>query len=404
MHKNEMKMSLRDWRQAIRTPPAYRVGNSTLRIQTQFVTIISVIGLVVLIVLYAVTSSGRSKHSLTNNIVLHNEDFDHQHVIPTYPVIYNTTYPLTPPIKSRLGVKYRIGVISDLDTGSKSLTEDDTWISYFRKGYLVWNPISSSISIQWDKGEPTVLKSNLAQGGRGMELSELIVYNGKLLTFDDRTGVVYEIESNKLIPWVILPDGDGRTTKGFKTEWATMKQKQLYVGGLGKEWTTSTGDLVNLNPQYIKTISPAGEISHIDWHEKYNALRRAVGIEFPGYVIHEGVAWSEIHKKWFFLPRRSSKDKYNENEDEMKGTNMILTANEQFTDIQVTYVGEVIPTHGFSSFKFIPNTDDQIIVAIKSEENKGKVASYIMAFSIKGQILLAETKIGDVKYEGIEFI
>ncbi|XP_071444540.1 soluble calcium-activated nucleotidase 1 [Hetaerina americana] len=404
MHQNEMKMSLRDWRQAIRTPPAYRVGNSTLRIQTQFVTIISVIGLVVLIVLYAVTSSGRSKHSLTNNIVLHNEDFDHHHVIPTYPVIYNTTYPLTAPIKSRLGVKYRIGVISDLDTGSKSQTEDNTWVSYYKKGFLTWNPISSTVSVQWDKGEPTVLKSNLAQGGRGMELSELTVYNGKLITFDDRTGVIYEIDSNKLIPWVILPDGDGRASKGFKSEWAAVKQRLLYIGGLGKEWTTSTGELLNLNPQYIKTISTAGETTHIDWHEKYNSLRRAVGIEFPGYIIHEAVAWSEIHKKWFFLPRRSSKEKYDENEDEMKGTNMILTANEQFTDIQVTYVGEVIPTHGFSSFKFIPNTDDEIIVAIKSEENKGKVASYIMAFSIKGQILLQETKIGDVKYEGIEFI
>ncbi|KAG8230886.1 hypothetical protein J437_LFUL002917 [Ladona fulva] len=333
--QDELKMSLRDWRQAVRTPPAYRVGNSTLRIQTQFVTVIAVIGLVMLVVLYALTSSGRSKNRLTNNLVLHNEEFDHHHVVPTYPVSYNSTYPLTPPLKSRMGFKYRIAVISDLDTGSKSETEENTWISYFQKGFLTWNPISSSVSVQWDKGDPIVLKSNLAQGGRGMELSELIVFNGKLMTFDDRTGVIYEVDSNKLIPWVILPDGDGKVPKGFKMEWAAVKQRTLYVGGLGKEWTTSTGKLVNLNPQFIKIITTTGEITHIDWHENYNALRRTIGIEFPGYVIHEAVAWSEIHRKWFFLPRRSSKDRYDENEDETKGTNVILTANEQFTNIQV---------------------------------------------------------------------
>jgi soluble calcium-activated nucleotidase 1 len=70
----------------------------------------------------------------------------------------------------------------------------------------------------------------------------------------------------------------------------------------------------------------------------------------------------------------------------------------------VSYIGEVVPTHGFSSFKFIPDTSDEFIVALKSEENEGQVASYITVFSIKGQILMPETKIADQKYEGIEFI
>ena len=38
-----------------------------------------------------------------------------------------------------------------------------------------------------------------------MELSELVVFNGGLYTVDDRTGVIYRIEGNKVIPWVILP-------------------------------------------------------------------------------------------------------------------------------------------------------------------------------------------------------
>lgn len=71
---------------------------------------------------------------------------------------------------------------------------------------------------------------------------------------------------------------------------------------------------------------------------------------------------------------------------------------------QVTYIGDVIATHGFSSFKFIPGTDDTLIVALKSEENKGKTATYVMVFHIDGKILYPETKVADLKYEGLEFI
>lgn len=67
-------------------------------------------------------------------------------------------------------------------------------------------------------------------------------------------------------------------------------------------------------------------------------------------------------------------------------------------------MGQLNLTHGFSSFKFVPNTDDQIIVALKSEEDGGRIATYIMAFTLDGRVLLPETNIGDVKYEGIEFI
>lgn len=63
-----------------------------------------------------------------------------------------------------------------------------------------------------------------------------------------------------------------------------------------------------------------------------------------------------------------------------------------------------MPTRGFSSFKFIPFTDDTVITALKSEEVNGTLATYITAFTIDGQILLPDTKVSDLKYEGIEFI
>lgn len=126
-----------------------------------------------------------------------------------------------------------------------------------------------------------------------------------------------------------------------------------------------------------------------------------------GYMIHEAAMWSNFDQKWTFLPRRAHPDKYNDVDDEKHGTNLMLTTDDQFHQIDLKTVGNLeTPTHGFSSFKFIPGTQDSVIVALKSEEMDGRaVATYIMVFRREdGAILLPETKIGDHKYEGIEFI
>lgn len=83
------------------------------------------------------------------------------------------------------------------------------------QGHLTVNVESEEVSVEWDK-ELISLKSNMAYGGRGMELSELIVFNGKLYAVDDRTGIIYEVDlhEKKVIPWVVLTDGNGRNTKG----------------------------------------------------------------------------------------------------------------------------------------------------------------------------------------------
>ncbi len=68
-------------------------------------------------------------------------------------------------------------------------------------------------------------------------------------------------------------------------------------------------------------------------------------------------------------------------------------------------MGDVVPTHGFSSFKWIPGTEDQLVVALKTVEcEREETATYIMVFDMQGKILMEETKIADQKYEGIEFI
>lgn len=61
-----------------------------------------------------------------------------------------------------------------------------------------------------------------------------------------------------------------------------MKDEHLYVGGLGKEWTTSTGEVMNENPEWVKVVGCRGSVDHENWVSSYNALRAAAGIQPPG--------------------------------------------------------------------------------------------------------------------------
>lgn len=238
-----------------------------------------------------------------------------------------------------------------------------------------------------------------------MELSELVTFNGRILTFDDRTGIVFEINNDQVSPWVILTDGETISPKGFKSEWATVKNNQLYIGSMGKEWTNAAGVFENYNPMMVKVINVNGEVKTLNWVKNFKAIRSVLDIEWPGYLIHESGAWSEHNKKWFFLPRRCSKERYNETLDESRGCNYLITADETFTDIQKIKVGELKPTRGFSSFKFLPASHDSIIIALKTEELSGSTSTYVTVFDIKGNVLLEDEKIQtEYKYEGFEFI
>lgn len=240
-----------------------------------------------------------------------------------------------------------------------------------------------------------------------MELSELQFWNGKLLAFDDRTGIIYEIisisDGYKVLPRYVLSEGDGNSSeKGFKNEWATVKDGNLYVGSIGKEWTTPNGKIINYNPMYIKIIDANGNIRHVDWREKYEALRKVTGTTYPGYMVHEAVSWSPIHRKWFFLPRRMHNEMYDEKDELNRGANTLLIADEEFKNIEHKTIGKLAPTRGFSSMKFVPGRSHEII-ALKTEELGEQMVSYVMVFDwMTREILLPETKIDSEKFEGIE--
>ena len=82
-------------------------------------------------------------------------------------------------------VHFRIGAVADRDENSK--IDAVTWGSYLKTGTLVVHG-DRTMSVKWDK-DMVALKSHISEKGRGVELSELIVFNGKLYTIDDRSGI-----------------------------------------------------------------------------------------------------------------------------------------------------------------------------------------------------------------------
>ncbi|KAK8790034.1 hypothetical protein WA158_006814 [Blastocystis sp. Blastoise] len=301
--------------------------------------------------------------------------------------------------------EFKLMIISDLDKKSRdSEDKKGKWNSILKRGTLTRDE-SGNFSIHWL--EDQIISTGHNEAGRGMELSSLRAFNGKLYAMDDRTGIVFQIvKGPKSYPKYILMEGNGETDKGEKCEWSTVKDNKLYVGSFGKEYTNPDGSIKNRNNMWISTIDKEGRIEHEDWTSYYNAMRHAVGVDYPGYMIHEAINWSKIHHKWFILPRRVSKDAYDENTDERMGHNTLIICTEKFEQCDVKNVTPLTPTRGFSSFSFVPGSKDTIIAALKSEENEEQHTqnTYITVFTIDGKVLLEETEIpGNRKFEGLEF-
>ena len=300
---------------------------------------------------------------------------------------------------------YDLVIVSDLDKKSRIVeSRKGEWKSIMKKGSLSRDS-DGHYSIQW-KGE-SALTGKISEAGRGMELSALTWFRNKLYAFDDRTGIAYEIRGSKAIPRYIMMEGDGNNDKGQKTEWATVKDGKMYVGSFGKEYTNPDGSIKNTNNMWVSVIDSNGHVEHEDWTDRFNKLREAVGCPYPGYMIHEAISWSPHRKQWVVLPRRVSKKPYDENEDERRGSNTVILASEDFSEIEVRHITTLTPTRGFSEFKFLPGSNDNIIVALKSEENEEEKTqnSYITVFNLDGTMLMEETEIpGKMKFEGLEFM
>jgi len=248
-------------------------------------------------------------------------------------------------------------------------------------------------------------------------------FNDALLAFDDRTGIMFEVRNGErsdtagasapfIVPRHIFMEGSGETNdKGLKVEWATVKDGLLYVGSFGKEYTNSKGETLHKNNLWVKTVSREGVVRSLDWTENYDRMRRALGYENPGYLLHESVTWSPHHRKWFVLPRRMSKTQYDEAEDERKGHNTIVVCSHDFSEIRSFTVGPRTPERGFASAKFLPGSRDSVLVVLKSEEfaATGVQKTFLAVYGMEGggadagwRELMAETELPvEAKFEGI---
>ncbi|OQV14385.1 Soluble calcium-activated nucleotidase 1 [Hypsibius exemplaris] len=327
----------------------------------------------------------------------------------------NPGYPFTKPVKQADGwVKYRIAIICDQDKASKfTSASGTTWFSVFKTGSLLYNVQQQAAKVEWDPILPTdvtFLQTLWNFAGRGNELSELTVFNGKMYAPDDKTGIVSHIGLNPLqfeFPIAILGDGDGKTQRGFKAEWSTIKDGAMIMGSIGSMFIdTVTGKVLDGDRMWIKKIYPDGHVVSEDWTNNYRAVQKNMGISYSGYINVEAAGWSDELKKWVFLPRRASNIVYNDSTESLMGTNHMVICNENFTQFTDIIVGDKVPAEGFSSMKFVPETGGNVIVALKSSEDaSSKFATFIMVFDITGKIILPKTLVlNDFKFEGLEFI
>ncbi|KAJ1489725.1 apyrase-domain-containing protein, partial [Baffinella frigidus] len=255
------------------------------------------------------------------------------------------------------------------------------------------------------------------KSGRGAEYSALEVFDGKLLTMDDRTGDVDEIFPNQEANDADARVGGRDEDTPLKAEWATQKAGKLVIGSTGKERTDDDSNVVHHGEMWIKTLEPGTlALTNIDGTQGYNGLREsALGQKSVGYMIHESGRWSDVHQKWFFLPRKLSRESYNEVSDNHKCVNLMLAApdflpgagiNPEYGNcLMQPYLG-FLDTRGCSDFLFVPGSNDSHIFLMRTEESmEGTLTSYSSVIDLAANVLMAESKImDDRKFEGAAWV
>uniref|UniRef100_F6K8J6 35.6 kDa salivary apyrase n=1 Tax=Phlebotomus sergenti TaxID=85759 RepID=F6K8J6_9DIPT len=287
------------------------------------------------------------------------------------------------------GKSFNFAIIADLDKKSISKTDANNFKSIIKSGELT--RVGTKYDIVMKNNEDREIFTKYAYRGRGAELSEFLRFNCKLYSFDDKSGIVFQLKDNAdLVPWVVLANGDGNQKDGFKAEWATAKDGKMYVGSTGISWTDKKG-IPNTSSLWIKEIDKRGQVQNKNWGVYYEAVKKAMNIP-NGFVWHEAVNWSPIKKQWVFLPRKCSELPYNTETEENIGCNKIIIADAVFKTVKSIQIDKnpIDSASGFSSFKFLPDTNDQILIALKTVEKGDKNATYITVIDINGKVLWPE--------------
>jgi len=342
---------------------------------------------------------------------------------------------------------HRFAIIADMDLDARVSTGA---VSHLKIGYLVeqatlralcWSFLGGESPWQWGvKWDSEMqLHSELTDHkGRGMELSDLCMWQNRMITVDDRTGIVYQVHLSdegtaKLERFTTLASGDGANEKkAMKAEWCSVgADGDLYVGSTGKDWTDESNVILHTDLKWVKqlhdptpqletappmTATPHIEVVSHNWGTMYEAIRAHTGMMFPGYIVHEAARWSEKRQEWVFIPRTMSTEPYHEVLDLSRGAHIIVHAREESPEhhnpevLNVTQLEGSMPTRGASGFSFVPSFDDDIMVLLKTEESDPDatkegvvVRSYISVVNHQGKVLMEDQHFANIKFEGIDF-
>jgi len=321
------------------------------------------------------------------------------------------------------GMAFPVALVADQDEASRT---ESGWASHLAYGKLVYRGDEGAASYTFElSGEAPLATERGDKSGRGAEYSALEVFNGKLITVCDRTGNMDELVPAEGFGFTIkpaldaegnpinLPMGDGsKKNKPLKCEWSTQKGGKLYVGSTGKERTDDDGNIVHEGEMYIKVIDAAGAIEHVDWRGMYNGLRdAAICRPGAGYIIHESARWSDVHGQWLFLPRKSSRQPYDEVKDAHKCVNLMMCAPEGLGEAQGDKVAlkdylTKSDLRGCSDFLFVPGTNDCHLFVVRTEETlEGAITTYCSVIDLAANVLMGEmTLAADRKFEGAAWV
>jgi nucleoside diphosphate kinase len=321
------------------------------------------------------------------------------------------------------GTGMALALVADQDEAAAGA---EGWTSFLRYGKLVYNGDLGAGSYSIDMpGEQPLRTKRGDKAGRGAEYSALEVFAGRLITADDRTGNLDEIVAcgdgfnfrvqacvNAAGEEMSVPMGDGSKNKPLKCEWSTQKDGKMLIGSTGKERTDDDGNVVHEGEMWIKAFDPATlAMEHLDWRSVYGALRQAaVCPHGAGYMIHEGARWSDVHKQWFFMPRKLSREPYDEVKDCSKCVNLMLTCPEKPAvggdDVIMQAYLTKSDLRGCSDFLFVPGTKDTHVFMLRTEESLDNVVStYASVIDLEANVLMEEVKVAtERKFEGAAWV
>jgi len=329
--------------------------------------------------------------------------------------------------KPAAGMSWPVALVADQDEGSAG---EGGWCSFLRYGTITYNGDAGDKSYSIDlSGEQPLRTKRGDKAGRGAEYSALEVFSNRLITMDDRTGNVDEIvpgQASGGFAFAVQPlddvegapialrMGDGKKDKPLKAEWSTQKDGKCIVGSTGKERTDDDGNVVHEGEMWVKYLDPKNfEIEHVDWRPMYNMLRAAAQCpQGAGYMIHESGRWSDVHKKWFFLPRKHSREAYDEVKDTNKCNNLMMCAPDTAEPsgdsvlMQPYLESTSSDLRGCSDFLFVPGTADTHLFLLRTEETlEGVVSTYASVVDLQANILMAEALIAsERKFEGMAWV